>query len=68
MQKQEREWVAMMLAELKFIGLVNISDHYRFVLTNMDELLEKEYLACVRTFRHVEKNGVVTDESGRDCG
>ena len=67
MDKQEREWVSMMLAELKYIGLGDISDHYRFVLTNMDPLLDKEYKACIRTFRHVEKNGV-SDESGRDNG
>jgi len=66
MEKQEREWVAMMLAELRFIGLGNISDHYRFVLTNMDELLEKEYQACVRTWKHVEKNGVGDGSSGSD--
>ena len=64
MLKQEREWVAMMLAELKYIGLGNISDHYRFVLTNIDPLLAKEYDACVRTFRHVEKNGVKRESSG----
>ena len=64
MEKQEREWVAMMLAELKYIGLSDISDHYRFVLTNMDELLDKEYKACIRTFRHVEKNGVSNESSG----
>jgi hypothetical protein len=67
MEKQEREWVAMMLAELKYIGLGDISDHYRFVLTNMDELLEKEFRACVRTFKNVEKNGV-GDESSGDSG
>jgi hypothetical protein len=67
MLKQEREWVAMMLAELKFIGMGDMSDHYRFVLCNMDPILEKEYKACVRTFRYIEKNGA-DDESSGDCG
>lgn len=57
MEKPEREWVAMLLAELQFIGMGGLSDHYRYVLRNMDGHIEKEYQACVRTFRYVEKNG-----------
>jgi len=67
MEKNEREWVAMMLAELTIIGLPHLTEHYKFVLVNMDPLLENEYKACVRTFRVVEKernNGTDGQDSG----
>jgi len=62
--------VAMLLAELRFMGLITISDHYRFVLTKMDSLLDKEFEACMTTFRHVERKGRkenVSESNGR-CG
>ena len=66
MEKHEREWVAMMLAELTTIGLPKIVEHYRYVLVSMDPLLENEYKACIRTFRIIEKenfNGNGTEGS-----
>lgn len=62
MEKKEREWVAMMLAELNSIGMKNIADHYKFVLFHMDPLLEKEYSACIRTFRLVERSEKKNDQ------
>ena len=67
MQKREREWVAMLLAELQFIGMGELSDHYHFVLVNMDNKLGKEYDACMTTFRNVERSGR-PDASKRDLG
>lgn len=62
MEKKEREWVAMMLAELHYVGMRNLSEHYRHVLFNIDPLLEKEYFACIRTFKSVER----TERRNRD--
>ncbi len=55
MEKSEREWVAMLLAELKHVGMGDISDHYRTVLVAMDSLLGKEYEACMTMFRGIER-------------
>jgi len=60
MTKDEREWVAMLLAELHFLGFPEMCDHYLKVLNRMDYMVGKEFRQCMIAFR---REGEIPDES-----
>jgi hypothetical protein len=55
--KIEREWVAMLLAEMRALGHPDVSEHYYVVLVRMDHLLAKELDQCLAAFRKEAERG-----------